>query len=287
MPDPTTAASSIAVPVASATIRRFRLAFIAITRGAFASPPQTLDTPTGIRSKPAPRLARHRARSARNQASEKSAPPLSSAGMRCGASLFGNAQRCVAQAMAKPLTLHRIDDDRPQEGAVRVQFHCGCPDHFDFPFRNDHRRDMLVNAVEGKVLCLERRRTAGKSLASALESTIPASGSGSTTRATGWRAHDIQLTKRSLELFPVLFGRSDTGQCLDRGVQDRCTWGSERAPGSASTRHLGERRRVRPSEIRQVPRHGGLRQFQAVVEVADAHLVVPQQRENPQTCFVR
>ena len=34
--DPTTAASNSAVPTASATIRRLRLAFIAITRAAFA-----------------------------------------------------------------------------------------------------------------------------------------------------------------------------------------------------------------------------------------------------------
>jgi len=42
-----------------------------------------------------------------------------------------------------------------------------------------------------------------------------------------------------------------------------------------------------PSEIREVSRHGGLRQLEAVVDVADAHLVVSKQGENPQTSLVR
>ena len=59
--------------------------------------------------------------------------------------------------MAEPLTLNDgIDDNRSQERTVSVQLHCGCSDHFTPLPGNDHRRHMLVNAVEGKVLCLEQ-----------------------------------------------------------------------------------------------------------------------------------
>ena len=90
-----------------------------ITRGAFASPPRTLDTPTGIRSRPAPTQERHRARSARNQASERIFLPLSSAETQCVCLGLWQCSAPHRSSDGRALDLEPLDQRRPIARAHR------------------------------------------------------------------------------------------------------------------------------------------------------------------------
>jgi hypothetical protein len=105
----------------------------------------------------------------------------------------------------------------------------------------------------------------------------------------GGRGHDVQLTERPLKLFAVCAGGRNARQRVHRRIQDRLYGGIERSRDLVVHPHAiapnGDQPRA--AQVREMPRHRRLRQPEAVMEMADAHFVAAQQRQNPQARLVR
>ena len=66
-------------------------------------------------------------------------------------------QRGLREQMSQSLTLReRTDDDRPQQGAIRIEFNRRCTDYATAVVRNDRRRQLSIHAVHRQMRRLKQ-----------------------------------------------------------------------------------------------------------------------------------
>src|SRR4051812_32160438 len=109
-----------------------------------------------------------------------------------------------------------------------------------------------------------------------------------TARATGGAVEHIQLSERPLKLLPVLSGGWQLLQGIHRGRDNAPHHGTERPRHLVVHPHAVAPGGHQPAlaQVREMAGDSRLWQPKAVVDVADAYLVVPKKSEDAQTGLV-